>query len=84
MYLTLNYFFEYDLWMVILRGVFLVPQIIFNIALGNNPGFNPYYILGYVTVRILLPLYTYICPENRFLISPNYILISIIVSISVF
>lgn len=82
--MALNYFFPNEVWMVIIRSVFLIPQIIFNALMGNNPGFNPFYILGYVGIRILIPLYTYSCPENRFLISPNITLVVIILSIFVF
>jgi hypothetical protein len=70
--------------MVILRSVFLIPQIIYNALLGNNPGFNLFYILGYVGIRTMIPLYNYTCPANRFLISPNMTLAVTIVSILIF
>jgi hypothetical protein len=57
LYLTLTYFFSNDEWMIILRNLILVPQIIHNIRLGNNPGFNYHYIFGFVGSRILLPVY---------------------------
>lgn len=83
-YITLNYFYPNDVWMVIVRSIFLFPQIIFNARVGNNPGFNPFYILGYVGIRLLIPLYNYSCPDNRFLLSPNFTLIMVIISIFIF
>ena len=57
LYLTLTYFFSNDEWMIVLRNLILIPQIVHNIRLGNNPGFNPYYIFGFVGSRMLLPIY---------------------------
>lgn len=49
----------------------LVPQIIHNIRLGNNPGFNYHYVFGFVGSRMLLPVYERLCPANRFALTPN-------------
>ena len=38
-YLTLTYFFSFDAWMIVLQNLILVPQIVHNARVGNNPGF---------------------------------------------
>lgn len=38
-YLTLTYFFSFDVWMIIIQNLILLPQIIYNARIGNNPGF---------------------------------------------
>ena len=38
-YLTLTYFFSFYAWMVILQNLIMLPQIIHNARVGNNPGF---------------------------------------------
>ena len=38
-YLTLTYFFTYDVWMIIIQNLFILPQIVHNARVGNNPGF---------------------------------------------
>jgi hypothetical protein len=38
-YLTLTYFFSFDVWLIILQNLILIPQIIYNARIGNNPGF---------------------------------------------
>jgi hypothetical protein len=57
--------------MIILRNLLLLPQVVHNIRLGNNPGFNHHYVFGYIGTRLLLPLYERLCPENRFALTPN-------------
>lgn len=57
MYLTLTYFFSNDDWMILLRNLILVPQIIHNIRLGHKPSFNIFYIFGYIGSRLFIPLY---------------------------
>lgn len=57
MYLTLTYFFNNDEWMILLRNLILLPQIIHNIRLGHKPSFNVFYIFGYIGSRLLIPLY---------------------------
>jgi hypothetical protein len=81
LYLTLTYFFSNDDWLIILRNLILLPQLIHNVRLGNNPGFHPYYIFGYVGSRLLLPLYERLCPENRFALTPNLTLVVVILSL---
>ncbi len=56
-YLTLTYFFSNDTWMIVLKNLVLVPQIIHNIRLVHKPGFNIYYIVGYLGSRLLIPFY---------------------------
>ena len=67
--------------MIILRNLILLPQLVHNIRLGNNPGFNFYYIFGYVGSRLLLPVYERLCPENRFALTPNLTLVVVVVSL---
>jgi hypothetical protein len=81
LYLTLTYFFSNDEWMIVLRNIILIPQIIHNIRLGNHPGFNPYYIFGFVGSRLLLPLYERLCPENRFSLTPNVALVVVLIAL---
>lgn len=56
-YLTLTYFFSYDAWMILLQNLVLIPQIVHNARVGNNPGFEPLYVFGYISARFLIPLY---------------------------
>jgi hypothetical protein len=67
--------------MIVLRNLVLVPQIIHNIRLGSNPGFNVYYIFGFIGSRLLIPLYERLCPDNRFHLSPNITLVVILFSL---
>ena len=69
-YLTLAYFFTYDEWLILLQNLIFIPQIVHNVRIGNNPGFQPYYIFGYLGLRFLIPLYERSCPSNHFLLSP--------------
>lgn len=81
LYLTLTYFFAYDWWMIILRNLLLLPQIVHNVRLGQKPHFNVYYLFGYIGSRLLVPLYERACPDNRFKLSPNPTLFLILLSI---
>jgi transmembrane E3 ubiquitin-protein ligase len=83
LYLTLTYFFAYDPWMILLRNLLLLPQIVHNVRLGQKPNFNPYYIFGFIGSRLLVPLYERACPENRFKLAPNPTLFLILLSIFV-
>ena len=67
--------------MIILSNLILLPQIIHNIRLGNNPGFNPFYIFGFIGSRLLIPLYERLCPENRFSLTPHFALAMVLVSL---
>lgn len=60
--LSLNYYFGYEAWMIILRNLILVPQIIHNVRLGQKPLFNPHYIFGFIGSRLLIPIYEHTCP----------------------
>jgi len=81
LYLTLVYFFSNDEWMIILSNLILVPQIIHNIRMGNNPGFNVFYIFGFIGTRLLIPIYERSCPDNRFSLTPNLALVVVLVSL---
>jgi len=71
LYLTLTYFFENEEWMMLIRTLILLPQLIHNIRLGHKPNFAPFYIFGYVGARLLVPLYERLCPANRFHLMPD-------------
>ena len=83
LYLTLIYFFANDEWMIILSNMLLVPQLIHNIRMGNNPGFNPFYIFAFIGSRLLIPIYERLCPENRFNLTPNTTLVIVLLSLFV-
>ncbi len=70
LYLTLSYFFYFDVWMIILQNLIMLPQIVHNVRVGNNPGFEPAYVLGYLGARILIPFYERGCPSNHFMLTP--------------
>jgi hypothetical protein len=64
--------------MIILQNLILLPQIIHNARVGNNPGFEPLYVFGYVGFRFLVPLYERGCPYNHFMLTPMIELVIII------
>lgn len=66
---------------IILRNLILIPQIIHNVRLGNNPGFNLYYIFGFIGSRLLIPMYERLCPENRFSLTPNITLVVVLLAL---
>lgn len=70
LYLTLTYFFSFDIWMIIAQNLIIIPQIIHNARVGINPGFEPLYVFGYLAARFLIPLYERACPSNHFLLTP--------------
>jgi hypothetical protein len=78
LYITLTIFFSNDEWMIILQYLILFPQIVYNVRVGNNPGFEPWYIFGFVGCRLLIPLYERGCPSNHFMLTPMYELLTII------
>lgn len=80
-FLTLNYFFGYEDWMILVRNVILIPQIIHNVRLGQKPLFNPYYIFGFIGSRLLIPIYERACPENRFQLAPNHGLVLVLIAV---
>jgi transmembrane E3 ubiquitin-protein ligase len=61
-YLTLNYFFQFDAWLIFVQHLLIVPQIVHNVRKGNNPGFSWLYIFGFLGLRFLIPLYERGCP----------------------
>ncbi len=67
--------------MVLLRNLVLLPQILHNIQQGQRPIFNPYYVFGFIGSRLLIPVYEYSCPENRFKLAPNNTLVFILVTV---
>ncbi len=56
--------------MVILQSIFFIPQIVHNARSGHRAFFDPFYILGYLGARILMPLYDRGCPDNHFVLTP--------------
>lgn len=74
-YLTLTYFFANEEWMILLRTLLLLPQLVHNVRLAHKSDFSPDYIFGYVGARLLLPLYERSCPANRFHLTPNISLV---------
>lgn len=78
-YLLLVYFFSYDAWMVVLQSLVMLPQIVFNVRQGNNPGFEPLYVLGYMGTRILLPCYQHIFADTFFKLMPDLTLVTAII-----
>jgi len=59
-----------------LQHVILIPQIVHNVKKGNNPGFPVYYIIGFLGLRYLIPLYQRGCPANHFSLEPMPILVA--------
>jgi len=55
-----------------LQNIIILPQIIHNVRIGNNPGFSAYYSIGYLGLRYMLPLYERGCPGNHFILAPMY------------
>ena len=49
--------------------------------MGNNPGFNPFYIFAFIGSRLLIPIYERLCPENRFNLSPNTAVVVVLISL---
>lgn len=62
-YLTVMYFFHFEVWVLIIQP-FLVymPQIVKNVKKGNNPHFYKSYIFGVLGLRMVLVLYYKGCP----------------------
>jgi len=86
-YLVLVYFFLYDEWLIILQNIIIIPQIIYNARVGNNPGFSIAYVIGYLGVRLLIPLYERTCTSNHFMLTPMVplaIIIAVLYLIQVF
>ena len=47
--------------MIILSNLILLPQIVHNIRMGNNPGFNYFYIFGFIGIFMyIIGIYTMI------------------------
>jgi transmembrane E3 ubiquitin-protein ligase len=82
-FLSLNYFFGFEAWMILLRNLILIPQIIHNVRLGHKPLFNPFYVFGFIGSRLLIPIYERTCPENRFKLAPNSTLVFVLVTVFV-
>jgi hypothetical protein len=77
------YFVSCFEWYIILTHSLLLPQIIKNIYNGHKITFNSYYIFGFVGIRILMPIYERLCPDNLFALMPNYTLVMTILIILV-
>lgn len=69
-YMFASYFFYFSGWYILIQALFILPQIIRNIRIGNNSIFPPLYIFGYLGLRIVLPIYNRLCPQNRFHLVP--------------
>lgn len=69
-YLTIMYFFTYEIWSLLIQALIFVPQIVHNVRKGNNPFFYAYYVLGVLGMRMMLPLYYRGCPSNIYVIGP--------------
>ena len=70
-YLLLSLSFGYEEWLILLMNLFIIPQIIHNARVGNNPGFSALYAFGYLGLRLCLPLYERSCPQNHFRLAPE-------------
>jgi transmembrane E3 ubiquitin-protein ligase len=57
LYLTLTYFFANEEWMILLRTLVLLPQVVHNVRLGHKPNFVSFYLFGFIGSRLLIPLY---------------------------
>lgn len=63
-----------------MQNLFFIPQIVHNVKAGNNPGYHPYYLFGYLGLRLFIPLYERSCPANHFQLSPIiWIVITLII-----
>lgn len=65
------YFFELYDWFICLTGLLMVPQIVHNARIGNNPKFISHYIFGILCPSIVYPVCCYTiqiyargCPSN--------------------
>ena len=56
-YLFISFFFSNDSWCILLSYSLLIPQIIHNIRLGMKPSFEVKFLIGFVGIKILQPLY---------------------------
>ena len=56
--------------MIIGQGLLFVPQIVHNVRVGMNPGFQWQYLFGFLALRFLLPFYERSCPDNHFRLAP--------------
>ena len=56
-YLALTYFFSFDVWMIIAQNLVMLPQIVHNTRSGIKPGFEPFFVLGYLGARFFIPFY---------------------------
>lgn len=77
-YLTLTYFFNYEEWLILLQGLLFLPQIVHNVRVGTNPGFQPLYLFGFLALRFMIPLYERACPGNHFQLAPVYWLVVVL------
>jgi hypothetical protein len=78
----LGLFFINEEWFIIInQGMLLMPQIIRNARIGHFPNFDLWYIFGFIGMRLCIPLYQRLCPENKFSLAPNIEVVLIIVGI---
>ena len=77
-YLLLSLSFASEEWLILGVNLFIIPQIIHNARVGNNPGFSALYAFGYLGLRLALPLYERSCPGNHFRLAPEAWLASLL------
>ncbi|CAD8047632.1 unnamed protein product [Paramecium sonneborni] len=63
-YFILMYFFYPYNWFIYITGMCLLPQIIHNVRIGNNPKFISYYIFGILIPSMIYQIYNRACPTN--------------------
>ena len=56
MYFVLMYFFDLNNWVVLITGLFILPQVVHTAIRGTSPGFNNKYIFGVIGTNIIYPV----------------------------
>ncbi|CAD8134818.1 unnamed protein product [Paramecium octaurelia] len=70
-YFVLMYFLSNYNWFICLTGLILLPQIIHNIRLGNNPKFISYFVFGILVPSMFYQIYNRGCPSNLYGLEPS-------------
>ena len=79
---VLGLFFINEEWFIIIvYSTLLLPQLVRNVRIGHFPNFDGWYIFGYVGMRLLIPVYQRLCPENRFSLAPNLTVVVVLLGI---
>ena len=66
-YQVLLTFFITNLFFMLIPVLSSYVQIAYNVYKGNNPGFNPAYVIGLLGSRLIMSFYYSGCPENVFM-----------------